>query len=99
MRVSVKVYLNQGMEEPEIRRFSVNEEVSSNFEDLRTKITSIFPSVQGKKLHVYWKGMYCKQLASFSISVLRRFICLSNSSHRGELYAHSNWNSNEDVFA
>lgn len=51
----MKVYLNRGMEEPEIRRFSINEEVSSSYETFLAKIKSIFLSVQGKKLHVYWK--------------------------------------------
>lgn len=55
MSLSVKVYLNPDTENQEIRRFSVDEGASASFTYIQQKIESVFPSVRGKIIRLFWK--------------------------------------------
>ena len=74
-QLTVKAYLkrwNERHRKPqieqadEIRRFSLDADVASNYEYLVAKITSVFPGLVNKSLTLYWKGKerfgidYCK---------------------------------------
>lgn len=54
--VSVKAYLDASGQNPEIRRFELDSDVSTNFEYLRSKVASIFPSLNQQGFKVFWKG-------------------------------------------
>ena len=58
MSLSVKVYLNANTDQQEIRRFSIDEGASASFTYLLQKIESVFPSVRGKQLRLFWKGTF-----------------------------------------
>ncbi|CAH1777465.1 unnamed protein product [Owenia fusiformis] len=59
MSLTVKAYLHQGklgpIEEAEIRRFNIDQDVSTNFEYFSKKLIQIFPSLKPDNFNVYWK--------------------------------------------
>jgi len=60
--VSVKAYLDKkGLTngEVQIRRFDLDQEVSSSYEYLRSKLAAIFPDLVEHGFRVYWKGKGC----------------------------------------
>jgi len=59
MSLTVKAYLTRaGSQEQEIRRFSVDQDVSTNFVYLTKKVVFVFPVLQDKTFHLRWKGMF-----------------------------------------
>ena len=56
MAVSVKSYLNFEGENPEIRRFSIPQDVSTSYEYLVEKIRQVYPSLLRKVFRLYWRG-------------------------------------------
>lgn len=56
MALSVKAYLLVLPDQQEIRRFSIDDGASSNYEYLLTKIKTVFPGIRNKPLRLFWKG-------------------------------------------
>ena len=56
MALSVKSYLNYEGSEPEIRRFSMPQDVSASYEYLVEKIRRVYPSLLRKDFQLYWRG-------------------------------------------
>lgn len=56
MALSVKAYLLLYPEQQEIRRFTIDEGASSNYDYLLTKIRTVFPGIRNKPLRLFWKG-------------------------------------------
>ena len=56
MSLTIKAYLEKENCECEIRRFLVDEGVSSSFTYLTTKIPQVFPGLAGRQFDLYWKG-------------------------------------------
>lgn len=57
MALTVKAYLEKkGSEDPEIRRFTIDEDVASSYDYLWRKLTLIFPGLSAKTVKLYWKG-------------------------------------------
>ena len=54
--IGVKSYLNFESGNPEIRRFSVPEDVGANFAYLVEKIQRIYPSLLRQDFQLFWKG-------------------------------------------
>lgn len=58
--INFKVFLTKenALEEskPEIRRFSIDFDVVTNFTYLREKLQAIFPDLKGKRFTIAWKG-------------------------------------------
>ena len=64
-QLTVKAYLKRGGQQKrvleqsdEIRRFGIDCDVSTNYEYLLAKITSVFPGLVNKSVTLYWKGWY-----------------------------------------
>lgn len=56
MALSVKAYLLiLNSDQQEIRRFSIDDGASSNFDYLLTKIKTVFPAIRTKQLRLFWK--------------------------------------------
>jgi len=55
MSVSMKAYLYFDSNEPEIRRFSVDQSVSANYSYLVQKIKTVFPNLLRKEIILLWK--------------------------------------------
>lgn len=51
----VKIYYIENQVTKEIRKFTIEEDVASNFEYLGAKIRRVFPSLLRKDFEVYWK--------------------------------------------
>lgn len=59
--INVKTFLEQDQSaqgNAEIRRFVLDQEVSTSFDYLRSKIAAIYPSLEEQNFRVYWKGEY-----------------------------------------
>jgi hypothetical protein len=56
MSVTVKAYLELTDGKTEIRRFPIDQSVSSSFEYLASKIAQVFPALTRAKFDVRWKG-------------------------------------------
>lgn len=57
MSLSVKVYYQkEGREDPEIRRFAVDQDVSTNFEYLSRKVMQAFPELNDVRFSLQWTG-------------------------------------------
>ena len=56
MSLTVKAYFEKTGDNVEIRRFSVDQNVSSNFNYLCLKLTQVFGTLAGKSFDVCWKG-------------------------------------------
>ena len=56
MSLTVKAYLERVNAEPEIRRFSVDHAVASNYAYLYEKVCQVFPSIKKFKYELRWKG-------------------------------------------
>ncbi len=54
--MTVKAYLQKEGKDDEIRRFAVDQQVSSSYEYLSKKISQVFPSLTGV-YRTFWKGM------------------------------------------
>jgi len=52
----IKVYYIENKATKEIRKFTIETEVATNFEYLGAKIRRIFPSLLRKDFEVFWKG-------------------------------------------
>ena len=57
MSMTVKAYLDKGSENPEIRRFAVDQSVSASLAYLDGKITQVFPSLTNTRYNLFWKGI------------------------------------------
>lgn len=70
-----KAYLtNQGStKEEEIRRFSIDSDVVTNYVYLKERLQVVFPSLHGKRFTITWKGKYLKKKKKFLI-IDRSFI-------------------------
>ncbi|KAL4230806.1 Sequestosome-1 [Mactra antiquata] len=56
MALTVKAYLDRvGNPDPEIRRFSVPADVSTNYDYLAKKVAGMFPSIREGHFSLYWK--------------------------------------------
>lgn len=56
MSLTVKAYLEKpGVTKPEIRRFAVDQDVSTNFLYVSQKLNTIFPGLGNKGYQVFWK--------------------------------------------
>ena len=55
-KLSVKVYYIENKATKEVRKFSVGEDVVSNYVYLIGKIRQIFPDLLRKDLKLFWKG-------------------------------------------
>lgn len=55
MSVTVKTYFNFNGE-PEIRRFSVDADASTNYDYLVGKIRTVYPQLKREDLQLFWKG-------------------------------------------
>jgi hypothetical protein len=63
MSMTVKAYLDRGAENPEIRRFAVDQSVSASLEYLKGKIGQVFPSLNNKPYNLFWKGeTFCNSI-------------------------------------
>ena len=60
--VSFKCYL-QGEGVNEVRRFGVDKDVVCNFNYLKGKLQTVFPSLQGKEILVAWIGKCLEYLS------------------------------------
>ena len=58
MALSVKSYLNFESEVPEIRRFSIPQDVSASYDYLVEKIRQVYPSLLRKVFVLYWRGEF-----------------------------------------
>ena len=56
MALSVKAYFYKPDGNTEIRRFSVDQDVTTSFEYLSHKVRDVFPGLQDKRLTFYWAG-------------------------------------------
>jgi hypothetical protein len=56
MSVTIKTYLNFKSSEPEIRRFGIDADASTNYEYLVEKIRSVYPKLKREDLQLFWKG-------------------------------------------
>lgn len=65
MSMTVKAYLDHGTEDPEIRRFAVDQSVSASLPYLKGKIQHVFPSLNSKQYKLFWKDAD-SDLVSFS---------------------------------
>ena len=75
MSLAIKAFLHEQSwrgEPVEIRRFSVDQDVSTSFAYLLEKIVQVFPSVQAGNVVVAWKGKsnLCFRCASPAMLVL-----------------------------
>ena len=43
-------------EDVEMRRFSIDENMVTNYDYLRAKVTSVMPRLANKAFRLYWKG-------------------------------------------
>lgn len=69
MALTVKAYLEKkGSEDPEIRRFTIDEDVASSYDYLWRKLTLIFPGLSAKTVKLYWKGEWIFDDASSKLS-------------------------------
>jgi len=59
MSLSVKLFVRKaGSDEVEVRRFSVDEDVSSSYDYLTAKIRATLPSARDAAIRLYWRGIY-----------------------------------------
>ena len=56
MALSVKSYLNFESGNPEIRRFSIPQDVSASYDYLVEKIRQVYPSLLRKVFTLFWRG-------------------------------------------
>ena len=57
--INFKVFLtkdNADESKPEIKRFSIDNDVVSNYVYLREKLQVVFPKIRGKHFTITWKG-------------------------------------------
>lgn len=59
MSLTVKAYLDRGVDTPEIRRFAVDQSVSASLTYMTSKIGSVFPDLSSKPYDLYWQGEWC----------------------------------------
>nr|AAX09928.1 oxidative stress protein [Aurelia aurita] len=65
MALSVKAYLNFEEGNPEIRRFSIEQDVSASYEYLMEKIRRVYPSLLRKNFQLFWRDEE-EELVAFS---------------------------------
>lgn len=67
--VEFKVFVSTEGDKIEVRRFAIDREVVTNFEYLKAKLHSVFPSIKDKTYTVSWKGMtnYIKKIVQCTI--------------------------------
>ena len=70
MAIAVKSYLNFESGSPEIRRFSVPEDVGANFAYLVEKIQRTYPVLLRQEFQLFWRGRF--RLTS----LVQRYFCL-----------------------
>ena len=59
--INFKVFLtkdNADESKPEIKKFSIDNDVVSNYVYLREKLQDVFPKIRGKHFTITWKGKY-----------------------------------------
>jgi len=57
MSMSVKLFVKQsGSDEVQLRRFSVDQDVSTSYEYLSAKIRATLPSAGDAAIKLFWKG-------------------------------------------
>ena len=60
--IQVKAYLNWTNNEPEIRRFLVDSDASTNYEYLLEKIRTVYPCLKREDIQLFWRGKQYKLL-------------------------------------
>ncbi|XP_047000081.1 sequestosome-1 isoform X1 [Schistocerca americana] len=55
MSISYKVYLEDGTDTTEVRRFGIDRSLAFKFNFLREKLQKVFPSLQNRNFYVSWK--------------------------------------------
>lgn len=102
-QLTVKAHLKRGCQQKrlleqsdEIRRFAVDYDVSTNYEYLLAKITSVFPGLVNKSITLYWKDCdgdmiafssddeLMEALKSISDGIFRVYI-VEKKTHRSEM--------------
>ena len=58
-QVTLKVYYLEKDVNKEIRKFSVNEQLMTNYKLLVEKIKTYFTTLSQRDVELFWKGMYC----------------------------------------
>ena len=57
MSLSVKLFVNKvGSDEMEVRRLSIDEDVSASYDYLTAKIRATVPSASDTAIRLYWTG-------------------------------------------
>ena len=56
MALTVKAYLKNEVNDFEIRRFTLDQDVASNYAYLIGKITTVFPELAAVKIKLFYKG-------------------------------------------
>ena len=67
MSLTIKAVLKKVGEQDEIRRFSIDTDVSANYGYLLQKISQTFPNLKGGSFSLFWKGnalLYSVELTS-----------------------------------
>lgn len=56
--VTVKAYLynSWGQDPVEIRRFTVEQDVTTSYDYLVAKLRAVFPTLKEAVFHIYWEG-------------------------------------------
>ncbi len=55
--VAMKSFYDRGDgQQPEVRRFSIDADVSTSFRYLEEKLKNIYPDLNGRAFRVTWKG-------------------------------------------
>ncbi|XP_013390593.1 sequestosome-1-like [Lingula anatina] len=57
MSLTVKAYLEKQGQQPEIRRFTIDQDVATNFSYFCKKTAQIFPSLASENFSLYWKDV------------------------------------------
>ena len=54
--MSIKAYFTNSDGESEVRRFNIDQDVSTNLAYLQDKLKIIFPELNGAEVQIFWKG-------------------------------------------
>ena len=66
--MSIKAYFTNSDGESEVRRFNIDQDVSTNLAYLQDKLKIIFPELNGAEVQIFWKGKFVSTIFGFKIS-------------------------------